>query len=267
VLRALALYGRLVRHSFRAQLEYRADSVLLAVSYVLLSASEFFALWALFSRFGSLKGWTLAEIAIFYGIVEAGIALADAISRGLDHFAEQLKSGGFDRLLLRPTDPLLLLLAEEVTLKRAGRLAQALCVLAYGALHLHHPLGLFELALLGAAIFAAATVFVGLWILQAALCFFTTESLEAMNILTYGGAQLGQYPLTILPTSLRRFFIGVVPVGLVVYYPGLAVMHRADPLAAPAWLGSVAPLAGPLFLVLAVTVFRLCVRRYQSTGS
>jgi ABC-2 type transport system permease protein len=44
-------------------------------------------------------------------------------------------------------------------------------------------------------------------------------------------------------------------------------MHRVDPLSAPAWLGMAAPLAGPLFLALAVTVFRLCVRRYQSTGS
>jgi ABC-2 type transport system permease protein len=265
--RALTLYFTLVRQSFRAQLEYRADSILLALSYVALSASEFFALWAMFSRFGSLKGWTLAEVAIFYGIVEAGIALADAVSRGLDHFAEHLKSGNFDRLLLRPVDPLFLLLAEEVTVKRAGRLAQALAVLVYGCSALDHTLGLREFALLGAAVFAASTIFVGLWIFQASLCFFTTESLEVMNILTYGGAQLGQYPLTIFPASLRRFFVGVVPIGLVVYYPGLAVLHRDDPLGAPAWLGSVAPLAGPLFLVFAVAVFKLCVRRYQSTGS
>lgn len=265
--RTLALYFTLVRQSFRAQLEYRADTVLLALSYVLLFTSEFFALWALFSRFGSLKGWTLAEVAVFYGIVEAGIALADAITRGLDHFGEHLKSGNFDRLLLRPRDPLFLLLAEEVTLKRAGRLVQALAVLGYGCFALDRSLGLFEMALVGAAILAAFTIFVGLWILQAALCFFTTESLEAMNILTYGGAQLGQYPITIFPASLRRFFLGIVPIGLVVYYPALAVMGREDPLGAPAWLGVAAPLAGPLFLVLAVTVFKLCVRRYQSTGS
>jgi ABC-2 type transport system permease protein len=267
VRRTLALYFSLVRHSFRAQLEYRADTVLLALSYVLLFASEFFALFALFSRFGSMKGWTLAEVAIFYGIVEAGISLADPITRGLDHFGEHLKSGNFDRLLLRPRDPLLLLFAEEFTLQRAGRLVQALAVLGYGCSAIEGSLGPFEMALIGAAILAASTVFVGLWILQAALCFFTTESLEVMNILTYGGAQLGQYPITIFPASLRRFFIGVVPIGLVVYYPALAAMGREDPLGAPPWLGVVAPLAGPLFLALAVTAFKLCVRRYQSTGS
>lgn len=263
----LHLYVRLVRQSFLAQLEYRTDSVLLGLSYLALTASEFFAIWALFTRFGSLDGWTLAEISIFYGIVEAGIALADAVSRGLDRFSEHLKSGSFDRLLLRPRDPLFLLLAEEVTVRRSARLAQALAVLVYGCSALDHSVGFADVALLVAAILSAATIFVGLWILQAALCFFTIESLEVMNILTYGGAQLGQYPLTIFPASLRRFFVGLVPIGLVVYYPGLAVMQRPDPLSAPAWLGFVAPLAGPLFLAVAVAVFKLCVRRYQSTGS
>ncbi len=40
-------------------------------------------------------------------------------------------------------------------------------------------------------------IFAGLFVLQATMCFWTIESLEMMNILTYGGVEAAQYPLAI----------------------------------------------------------------------
>jgi ABC-2 type transport system permease protein len=58
-----------------------------------------------------------------------------------------------------------------------------------------------------------------------------------------------------------------VPLAAVSYYPLLSVLGRADPLGAPAWLGSVSPLAGFVFFALAVLLWAVGVRRYTSTGS
>jgi len=45
---------------------------------------------------------TLPEVAVLYGMVTTGFALAEAFGRGFDVFASYVKSGDFDRFLLRP---------------------------------------------------------------------------------------------------------------------------------------------------------------------
>ena len=74
---------------------------------LLVTAVEFFGIWALFARFGSLSEWTLPEVALFYGTVNVEFVFADALGRGFDVFSIQVKSGEFDRLLLRPRSTIL----------------------------------------------------------------------------------------------------------------------------------------------------------------
>ena len=56
----------------------------------------------LFARFGSLQDWRLEEVALIYGMVHVAFALAEAFARGFDVFDRLVKSGDFDRVLLRP---------------------------------------------------------------------------------------------------------------------------------------------------------------------
>jgi ABC-2 type transport system permease protein len=68
-------------------------------------------IWVLFLRFGDLKLWRLEEVCLFYGVVNISFALADAVSPGFDVFGPQyIKTGNFDRLLLRPRSVVLQLL-------------------------------------------------------------------------------------------------------------------------------------------------------------
>jgi ABC-2 type transport system ATP-binding protein len=45
------------------------------------------------------------------------------------------------------------------------------------------------------------------------------------------------------------------------------ILGHADPLGAPAYVGWIAPLAGPVFLAVCLQVWRFGVRHYRSTGS
>jgi ABC-2 type transport system permease protein len=59
----------------------------------------------------------------------------------------------------------------------------------------------------------------------------------------------------------------VIPFACINYLPAVAILGRPDPLDTPAIVQWLAPLAGPLFLLLALQVWRVGVRHYQSTGS
>ena len=264
---ALRLYGRYVSISLRGQLEYRASFVMQAAGQFLITGLEFLGIWALFDRFGQIEGWTLPEVAFLYGLISVTWSLADAVSRGLDVFGATVKSGDFDRLLLRPRSTILQLLGHELTLRRAGRLAQGLAVLAFAVSTLDIAWSGPRVALLVFATAGGVCAFLGLMILQATSAFWTTESLEVWNAFTYGGVTMSQYPLSIYRPWFRHVFIFVIPLGCINYLPVVAILGRPDPLGTPLWLQWIAPLAGPIFMLCCLQAWKLGVRRYQSTGS
>ena len=248
-------------------MEYRASFFMQTLGHFLVTLFEFLAIWALFDRFGSLKGWSLAEVAVFYGTVSVAFAVSEALTRGFDVADRMIRHGDFDRMLLRPRSVVLQLMGYELTLRRVGRLAQGTVVLIFGMVRLNLDVTLAKIGLLAWSMTGGCCLFAGLLVAQATVAFWTTESLEIMNALTYGGIETAQYPMTIYLTWFRRFFTFVVPLACVNYYPVLAVIEKADPLGAPRWLSYVGPAAGIVFLGAALAFWRVGVRHYSSTGS
>lgn len=264
----LPLLGRYTAASLKAQMQYPASTLMLTLGQFAATALEILATWALFDRFGDVRGWTFGEVCVFYGLVNIAFSLADLSTRGFDVFGtEFVRTGNFDRILLRPRSAALQLVGHEVRLSRFGRTAQGLGVLWLGVqltgLHWTGP----DVALALFAIAGGIALFAGLLVMQATLAFWTVESLEVANILTYGGVQAAQYPLSIYAGWFRRFLTLVVPIACVAYFPVVAILDRPDPLGSPDWLGPLAPLAGFAFLALALWLWRFGVSKYTSTGS
>lgn len=264
---ALRLYGRYVRLSLRRQLVHRASTVITAFGVFLITASEFFVVWALFDRFGQLRGWRLPEVALLYAMVSITWALADGIGRGFDSFASVVRAGEVDRLLLRPRSLVLQILGQELTVRRSGRLLQGLAVLGYAISTGVIAWSVSRVALLVAAIAGGMCAFLGVQVLQATSAFWTVEGLEVWNAFSYGAVTMSEYPLAIYRGWFRAVFTYVIPIGTVLYFPGVAILGRADPLGAPPIIDWLAPLAGPAFLSGCLVVWRIGVRHYRSTGS
>ncbi len=267
MLDAVRLYARYIEISVRGQMQYRASFVMLTLGHFVATAVEFVAIVALFDRFGSLQGWRLEEVAFLYGVVNISFAISDAASRGFDLFGNMVKSGDFDRLLVRPRSTALQLAGQELTLRRIGRLAQGVAVLAWASFGLGIEWSAPSVALLTFAVAGGVCMFFGLIVLQATLAFWTTETLEIMNVVTYGGVETTQYPLPIYRDWFQKLFTFGVPLACVSYFPSLAIMGIADPLGSPLWFQYAAPLIGVAFLAVALRVWRFGVSRYLSTGS
>ena len=248
---ALALYGRYVAASLRAQAQYPAATLMLTVGHCAATAIEILGVFALFDRFGPVGGWSFGEAALFYALVNIAFSLADLLTRGFEVFGTDfVRTGAFDRVLLRPRAAALQLAGHEVRLSRLGRLLQGFAVLILASSLV--PIT-WDAAAVATAVWAVAggvALFVGILVLQATLAFWTVESLEIVNVLTYGGVQAAQYPLNIYAAWFRRLLTFGIPLACVAYYPVVAILKRPDPLGAPDWLLPLAPIAGFAFLAL-----------------
>ena len=117
-------------------------------------------------------------------------------------------------------------------------------------------------AVLAGMVLGGTAVFASLFLLYAALCFFTLEGLEFMNVFTDGAREFAAYPLDVYGTAILKFCTYIVPYALFQYYPLTYLLGRtASPLCA------LAPLAAPLFALPCWIVWRIGVRKYQSAGS
>jgi ABC-2 type transport system permease protein len=267
MLESLRLYYRYILSALRAQMQYRASFFLLSIGQFIGTGIEFLGIWALFARFGSLKGWTLAEVALLYGMVNIAFALAEMFGRGFEMFSTMVKAGDFDRLLLRPRSTILQMAGQEFHFLRTGRLIQGIVVLSWAASQIGVVWTLPKALLLAASILGGACTFYGLLILQATLCFWTVESLEIMNTVTYGGTETAQYPITIYRPWFRWIFTFIIPLACVNYIPVSALLERGEALGVPPLLPWFAPLVGVAFLLVCARFWQFGERRYRSTGS
>ncbi len=269
----LRLYLRYIGVSLRAQMEYRTSFVLVMGGALLNTVMEFLAILALFQRFGSLRGWRLPEVALLWGMIQVSSSVADAFGRGFDQFANQVRTGDFDRLLLRPRSTALQVVGHELTLFRVGRLLPGLVVLGWALARLEIAWTPERVLLVPAAVAGGAALFLGLLVVQATLSFWTIEGLEIMNAVTYGGVETAQYPLTIYRDWFRGFFTWMIPLACANFLPAHALLGRPAPSlppfsgAAPDLMLWLSPVAGFLFLGLALQAWKLGVRHYCSTGS
>lgn len=265
---ALRLLRSYLSASVRTQMQYAASVMMLGVGSFAATIIDLVAVWALFDRFGAIQGWRFGDVAMFFGLVSVSFAIADFFTRGFDVLGtEFIKTGNFDRILLRPRTATIQLIGHDFRFSRAGRLLQGLVVVAIATRSLDFHWGLWPIALATWTLSGGVALFAGLMIVQGALAFWTTESLEVMNLLTYGGIQAAQFPLSIYARWFRNFLIFVVPIGCVAYFPVLAILGKPDPLGAPHWLLPLTPLAGYLFLALSFVAWRAGIAKYTSTGS
>ncbi len=267
-MQSLRTYFHFIAAGFRGQAQYPGSLIMLMIGQFLATTIEIVGVWAMFQRFGQIRGWGYGEVAVFYGQVSMTFAVADMVWRGFDVFGPLfVKTGDFDRVLLRPRTAAFQLLSYQVRLSPLGRFAQGAIIFAIGAAATHLVLTPAALAILAWAFIGGVLLFGGLLVLQATLSFWTVESLEVANVLTYGGVQAAQYPLGVYAAWFRNVLIYIVPIGCISYYPVIAALGRSDPLGAPDWFLPISPVLGVAFFVFSLWVWGFGVRRYTSTGT
>lgn len=261
---SLKLYFQYISISIRSQMAYKTSFIFTILGFMALSGIEFIGIIFLFERFGSLGNWSIEEIAIFYGSVNISFAISEAATRGYDMFANHVKSGDFDRVLLRPRSFFLQIMGTELQILRIGRLLQGVIVLSWAIHGLNISLLSVETFLLFLSIAAMVVVFMSLFIIQATISFWSVESLEFMNSFTYGGVQLGQYPITIYKQWFQKIFLYIIPIASVSYFPISYILGKSD---YSFLVVTLYPLFGLIFFILSLLFFRFGVRHYKSTGS
>lgn len=258
----MKLYVRFLLLQLGSQMQYKVSFLLTALGQFFVAFSAWLGMTFLFARFGPVQGFSLPEVMLSAAVVTLSFSLAESFARGFDRFPQMIRSGSFDRVLLRPRSLVFQVLAGTIEFSRLGKQVQGVLMLMLAVRGGAVDWTPTKILLLLTMIVSGSIVFFALFLIYAAISFYTLEGLEFVNIFTDGGREFGIYPLSFYRNEVLRFFTYVVPLALFQYYPLLVLLGRSG---AP--LHAAAPLLAPLFLLPAYGLWRVGLRRYQSSGS
>jgi ABC-2 type transport system permease protein len=258
----MKLYFKYLGIHIKSLMQHKTSFFLTLIGQFLTAFSAFLGVYFMFQRFNQVDGFTFSEVLLCFAAVLMSFSLAETFARGFDHFATMIGNGEFDRIMVRPRNDIFQVLASKMDLSRTGRLIQAIAVFAYAI----PTSGVIwtgdKIMTLVIMVIAGTCVFAGLFLVYAAICFFSTQALEFMNIFTDGGREFGMYPYSIYGKGILAFLTYVIPLALFQYYPFLYIIGRSDNV-----LYKFLPLVAILFLIPCYILWRIGLRHYRSTGS
>lgn len=247
----------------RAPLRFRVDFAASVVGNVMVMGVGATLLATLFEHVPSLAGWSRWEVVLLWAYLETAIALTHFAFAGLMVFNRRyLVDGELDRALLRPGDPLLGVLVDNLAAEELPGVAVAGGVVAVAAAQLGLGAGAL---LLVPDLLASTAVFGAILLVFASLGFHVRHSGTAVGMV-FQAASYARYPFELYPRAVRAMLtLGML--GFLAYIPVVDLLHRA-----PSWPGGVAlgwlhlPAAAAA-VAAAYAFFRVGLRRYSSAGS
>lgn len=256
------LYFKYLSMHFKSEMQYKISFLMNYLSQFVNFFTYYFTIVCLFSTFSNIKGFTLYEVLLTFGIIQFGSSFCETFFRGMDQFDDLIIDGSFDRLLIRPQNLFLQIFGEQINFAKSAKLLQAIFIIIIALINLKLDFNIYIVLTIIFMLISSVVIFLSIFILAAAYCFITVKGLEVRNILTDGSKHMAQYPIGIFGKGIVNFLTYVLPFGFVNYYPLLYVIGKVDNK-----LYVLCPLVTLIYLLIAILIFKRGIKKYSSSGS
>jgi ABC-2 type transport system permease protein len=242
--------------------EYRLDFLLGAGSFAVRLTLQALVVGIVFQHVPTIGGWHYYQVLFLLGY--------SFLPRGLDHlFTDQLwevgrklvQRGEFYRYLIRPVNPLYLVLSERFCYPDGlGELLTGLVTAGYAAGRLGLHLTPVRIVVAVGLVVCGALIHTSIKLLFASLSFWTTTSLSAMTAAN-DIADFARYPMDIYHGPLRWALTWLLPYAFTSYVPASYLLFGSTRYL---WW---TPVVTAVALAVSYRVWSAGVARYETTGS
>lgn len=234
-------------------MEYRIP-FLMQVIGMMLNDFFYFAIWIIFfERFKDVRGWGISDMYITYGVLASAFGLVALLFGNAFNLSEIINNGRLDYYLSLPRPVLLHAVASRTIASGMGDFTYGFLSFALSGQFSWDGLLRFILAML-----LAATVFAAFLIIIQSLAFWMGVMTNLTSLAINAMITFGIYPTTLFDNYAKLILFTVIPAAFMGAVP-------AEFIRAFTWQTLAQLLAGAMiFLFLAITLFRLGLRRYES---
>ena len=258
------LYKKYVKMHMKTNMQYRSNIAMLSVSSCLISIGELLSIFLMFSNFKSVGYWGFYETSLMFGLVTSIYAFTECFARGFDEFANIIKHGDLDRIMVRPLNVFTQIFGTKIEMSKLLRAILGFGVIIVSLIKLNIAWTISKVIVLIFAFVCGCLVIWGVMLIGAGISIFSVENLEFINIFTNGAKEIAYYPLNIYNKWLSRFFTFIIPVACFNYLPISYLMGYGD---LPRIIYALSPLLGVIFIIPCILFFSWAIKKYQGTGT
>ncbi|MEV7629294.1 ABC-2 family transporter protein [Actinoplanes sp. NPDC089786] len=259
----MRLYLRLLGAHLRALLEYEADFWTLAVATVLMQVVNIVFLAALFVKVPSLNGWTFWAVLLMFGVVALAEGVGSLFFEGMWQLAWQINLGELDYFLVRPYP---VVLQSSSSVLGINGLSNILVGGAMVGTALAHSTVAWTpwRVLIGVVLLISAIVIkLSINLATNAVSFWLSSPSPLFAFAVHQVGELARFPLSIYPLALKAALGFVLPFAFVSFFPAAYLLNEGS----NRWIGLLTPLVAVYCAVVALTIFKRGLRRYESAGN
>lgn len=234
-------------------MEYRVAFISQAVG-MMLNDFMYFVIWIIFfQQFKDVRGWGISEMYVTYGVLASAFGLMSMLFGNALYLSEIINKGRLDYYLSLPRPVLLHTVSSRMISSGIGDFTYGFFSYALSG----NPTwdGLLRFIL---AIILSAVVFTAFFILLQSFAFWLGMISNLVGLAFNALLTFGIYPITIFDNYAKLILFTIIPAALVGAVPAEFVRAFSWQSLAELSLGAI------IFLFLAVTVFRLGLKRYES---
>jgi ABC-2 type transport system permease protein len=234
-------------------MEYRA-AFLSQVIGMLVNNFIYFAIWIIFfDRFKDVRGWGVNDMYLTFGVLTSSFGLVSMLFGNAFNLSDIISKGRLDYYLSMPRPVLLHTVASRMIASGMGDFTYGF--LSYSLSGYFTWDGLFRFVL---AIFLAAAVFAAFLILVQSLAFWLGVMSNLSALALNAMLTFGIYPITLFDNYAKLILFTLIPAALMGAVPAEFIRSFTWQTLAELLVGAV------IFLSIAVAVFRLGLKRYES---
>jgi ABC-2 type transport system permease protein len=260
--RYLNLYGLFLTQRFKILMEYRVNFLIGASSTIFVQVSSLLTIWVVMRQVPSLNGWSYPEVLLIYGLVTLAKSINHMFADNLWTIGRQyIRTGSFDRFLVRPINPLFHLLADRFCHDGIGNFLVGLVLVLTAARQLAIPWTPANIGFVALIVLSGGLIFIALNMITGTSAFWLLDAVPVMRVV-FDFHLFAQYPLSIYPKAVGILLTWLIPYGFASFYPASYLTGRA--LGGLAWL---APLVALVLLLVSYRVWKFGLRHYAGTGS
>jgi len=243
-----------------AELEYRINFAIAALSSIGNLAGSLFGLFLFYRTGYTFAGWQWEEAIVVLGIFTILEGFSTTfLAPNLSKIVQHVQNGTLDFVLLKPISSQFWLSARVISPWGFPNLIFGFCILFYAGSKIGLGISNYLFSLIP-LIFGFISLY-SIWFMLGATSIWFVKIYNVTEVLR-GLMESGRYPMAAYPTSYRFFFTFVVPIAFLTTVPAEALLGRGEAI----WT------AGSIFLAIALLYashkfWQFALRFYTSASS
>ncbi|MCJ7450334.1 MAG: ABC-2 family transporter protein [Candidatus Nanohaloarchaeota archaeon QJJ-9] len=260
--RYLTIYWRYFKQYWKSRLVYKGDFVTGLIAQTIATATSIAFISIIYSQTRTVAGWSYYEVLFLLGYGGIIFQLHNIFFFGTHFLGDHIRTGRFDRLLLRPLDVLFQLYSQHLSDDDVSSLFIQTALLIWAGSRLGITLSPITLAYGILSILSGVMVLCGLFLAFVTVSFWSGRS-DAMTRIIFEFSNFRKYPLSIYAGGIKILLTTLIPIAFASFFPATYLLQKPG----YSQMKTLTLVIGPVIFFLAYRFWKFGLQHYSSTGS